>query len=965
MARGFKPQTISSDSALGSAVIQRSLRFNDGDSAHLNRTPSSAGNRKTWTLSVWVKRTTIDANQRIFTAYDGSNVNAECNIQFQSDGKIQINNNNTSDNTDTNLKTDRLFRDPSAWYHIVIGTDMTQGTSSNRVNLYINGTQETSFSTESYGTQNVDWWFNNNSLQTIGRRHNTTERPFDGYMAEFNFIDGSQLDPSYFGFTDPQTGIWMPKRFDKSSIPNKKGRTFSSTWTASGNGFGGSNPITNAFDGDLSTSANNDGGGQILTWNTSTYNLRGELRIYCRSSSGVYDIYVNGNSGNTTKVGDTPSSNGWVDCGTFDHIKEIQFAGTTYNTDTGLGSAGVHILAIMVDGTLLRDDMDEFGTNGFYLDFSDNSSTSTLGIDKSPNGNDYTPNNFSVSSGEGNDSVEDTPTNNWATLNSLDPISNVTFSEGNLKCVRSNAGFIASSNFVVTSGKWYMEMKYVSGTSNHQMSVGFTNPDRSYQRLVRGGDGELTPNTGNVSVTFADPDVLMLALDVDNGKWYIGKNGSYMLSGDPANGTGFVHSGLSSSDGFIFMVVNNTSTGGQTISANFGQQGFSYTPPTGFKAFNSQNLPPNVPSIVRPKRHFDTILYTGNASTQKITGLDFKPDMIWFKSRTSTSTHGIADSVRGRSKLFYPDTTQAEETSSTTRDLVSFDDGGFTVGNPERLSSTNGSGLSIVAWCWEGGGSSNTFNVDGIGYATANAAGITDGNVAITGASVNRKNGFSVVTYTGSTASGALTVGHGLNKKPAWVLIKRRDDTGDWIIGHQALATNAFANSKFLKFETNSVFTNSLVWGAEPTTTVTQIVTDGSAGAANLTSSGTYVMYSWAEIPGYSKFGSYDGSGSSDGRDVNIGFKPAWLLVKRIDDSKSWFLWDNKRDPFNLAVNDIYPNQEYAENHFANNEVDLLSNGFKLRNSNSTINADGGQYIYMAFAEQPGTTPFTTFPNAR
>ena len=126
-----------------------------------------------------------------------------------------------------------------------------------------------------------------------------------------------------------------------------------------------------------------------------------------------------------------------------------------------------------------------------------------------------------------------------------------------------------------------------------------------------------------------------------------------------------------------------------------------------------------------------------------------------------------------------------------------------------------------------------------------------------------------------------------------------------------------------------------------------------------------YVAYCWAEIPGYSKFGSFVGNGSSDGRFVYIGFRPAWLLIKRTDDSKSWFLWDIKRDPINLAANDIYPNQSHAENNFANNEVDLLSNGFKLRNSNSTINASGGQYIYMAFAEQPGTTPFDTFPNAR
>ena len=344
-----------------------------------------------------------------------------------------------------------------------------------------------------------------------------------------------------------------------------------------------------------------------------------------------------------------------------------------------------------------------YGTNGFYLNFSDNSGTTatTLGKDSSGNGNNFTPYNFSVSAGSGNDSVEDTPTNNWATLNPLNPNSNVTFSEGNLKVVKSSAGFIASSNFVVTSGKWYMEVKYVSGTSNHQMSVGFGNPDRSYQRLVRGGDGELTPNTGTVAVTFADPDIIMLALDIDNGKWYIGKNGSYMLSGDPVNGTGFVHSGLSSSEGFMFIAINATSSGGQTIAANFGQQGFTYTPPTDYKALNSANLPD--PTILLPNKHFDTTLYTGNNSSQEISTLNFQPDWLWFKNRGGTSWHALFDSVRGRAVGLASNSDNSEYTSSASNDLVSFDDDGFTLGSNQNWGSVNGSGNSIVTWAWNGG----------------------------------------------------------------------------------------------------------------------------------------------------------------------------------------------------------------------------------------------------------------------
>ena len=433
------------------------------------------------------------------------------------------------------------------------------------------------------------------------------------------------------------------------------------------------------------------------------------------TASNRVKMYVNGNQITDFATASYPSQN-------------FEFGFNDQNADTEINGVKGYIAEFHeIDGTTLtpssfaetnavtgqwnpKEYTGSYGTNGFYLNFSDNSGTTatTLGKDSSGNGNNFTPNNFSVSAGEGNDSVEDTPTNNWATLNPLEPNSNVTFSEGNLKVVRSNAGFIASSNFVVTSGKWYMEMKYVSGTSNHQLNVGFTNPDRSYSRFVRGGDGELTPNTGNVSVTFADPDILMLALDVDNGKWYIGKNGSYMLSGDPVNGTGFVQSGLSSSDGFMFVASNATSAGGQTISANFGQQGFSYTPPTDFKAFNSANLPD--PTILLPNKHFDTVIYSGDGnSTRSITGVQFQPDWLWLKIRSASYNHKLYDAVRGAGSLkaLCSSTTGAEGSdldNSTYGFVNSFDANGFSVTKGSSSTSfTNGGSATYVAWNWNAG----------------------------------------------------------------------------------------------------------------------------------------------------------------------------------------------------------------------------------------------------------------------
>ena len=795
----FASNIITSDSALGSAKIQKSLRCNDNDSSYFLRTPSSASNRKTWTFSAWVKRSNITTGTypTLFSSNNSNNYGANGTyLWFYTTDELGL----SIGSGTYYLKTTAKFRDPVSWLHVVGYVDTTQGTASDRVKLYVNGEEQTDFINATYPTQDYNTQINNTTQHTVGaRRYSSIDTYFNGYLAETNFIDGYAYDPSYFGFTDPQTGIWMPKRYE-----------------------------------------------------------------------GTY------------------------------------------------------------------------GTNGFYLDFSDNSSTTALGIDKSPNGNDFTVNNFSVTAGEGNDSVLDTPTKNWATLNPLEPTSNVTFSEGNLKAVKSNAGFIASSNFVVTSGKWYMEMKYVSGTSNHMISVGFGNPDRSYQRLVRGGDGELTPNTGNVAVTFADPDVLMLALDVDNGKWYIGKNGSYMLSGDPVNGTGFVHSGLSSSEGFKFIVINNTSTGGQTISANFGQQGFTYTPPTGFKAFNSSNIQPDptINTILRPQRHFETLLYTGNGTTgQSITGLEFKPDFVWIKSRSFANNHHLFDILRGTDKILRSSSNEAE--STVTDVMSSFNNGGFTVKEGGGNNATNDDGSTFVAWCWKAGGA-----------GVSNAEGDITSSV-----SVNEEAGFSIVSYTGNGSNGQ-TVGHGLGKKPAWIILKNRDASQNWRVWHEELASDG--SKRLLLDAMNASEDAGFLNDTAPTST---IFTLGNADDAWNSNGDKFIAYCWAEIPGYSKFGSYTGNGSTDGTYVHLGFKPAFIITKRTDSTGSWFIFDNKRNGYN----EIEP---YVMSNSSNGDAtdlgwDILSNGFKNRNSYSATNGSGGTFVYMAFAAQPGATPFDTFANSR
>ena len=214
----FASNIITSDSALGSAKIQKSLRFNDDDSSYLLRTPSSNGNRQTWTFSAWVKRSNITTGTypTIFSTNSSSNYSTNGTyVWFYNTDELGL----SIGSGTYKLKTTAKFRDPINWYHVVAYVDTTQGTASDRAKLYVNGEEQTDFADADYPTQNYSTRVNDQTQHTVGaRRHNSIDNYFDGYIAEVNFIDGQALDASYFGFTDPQTGIWMPKKFTQNKI---------------------------------------------------------------------------------------------------------------------------------------------------------------------------------------------------------------------------------------------------------------------------------------------------------------------------------------------------------------------------------------------------------------------------------------------------------------------------------------------------------------------------------------------------------------------------------------------------------------------------------------------------------------------------------------------------------------------------------------------------------------------------
>ena len=329
-------------------------------------------------------------------------------------------------------------------------------------------------------------------------------------------------------------------------------------------------------------------------------------------------------------------------------------------------------------------------------------------------------------------------------------------------------------------------------------------------------------------------------------------------------------------------------------------------------------------NINKPNEYFNTVLYTGNGATDHaITGVGFQPDFTWIKRRSGAAEHKVNDVVRGAGLELATDTTGAELDRTY---FLSFDTDGFTVNG--TVSNYNGNGDTYASWNWLSGGT---------------ASSNTDGALAST-VSANQTSGFSIVKVTG-TSNGATTIGHGLGVAPKMIIKKTTSTTTNWPVYHASVGASQVA-----ELNLTSAFSGSSQWGSTaPTTTV----------FTNYTNIGyTEIFYCFADVKGFSKFGSYTGNGSADGTFVYTGFKPAFVIFKSSSlGTTNWQLLDNKRNTFNPQNNHLRPNSSVAE--FTNYPVDFLSNGFKFRNTDSDNNQSGETYIYMAFAEQPFVTSTT------
>ena len=792
----------------GGYQISRSVRLRSSATAYFSRTPGSAGNQQRFTLSAWVKLGTISTNRSIINCWSG---NQYFDVRFDSGNSFYVLAADSGGSLITNISTSAVYRDPSAWYHVMVSVDTTQATANNRVILYINGAQpNTTYTTTP--TQNYSYILNSTNLTTIGKRAIDSTQLFDGYLTEINFVDGSALTPSSFGQTDTITGSWVAKKY------------------------------------------------------TGTY-----------------------------------------------------------------------------------------GTNGFYLNFSDNSAatSTTIGKDYSGNGNNWTPNNISVTAGATYDSMLDVPTlyadggngrGNYCAWNYV-ANTGATITDGNLKLTRADAlgwrgptGTIASS-----TGKWYAEFT-IGGVS--EISIGVV---KAYSSQFFGNNnqivGQQTSNEAwgyaydgykwnqstqtNVTTTYTTNDVVMVAFDADAGKVWFGVNGTWIGSGSPSTGANAAYSNLSIGEQYTFCsTLNGTAS---IVNANFGQRPFAYTPPTGFKALNTTNL--SDPTVKDGGDYFNTVLWTGNDATRTITGYGFQPDFIWTKGRNVAAGHRLSDAVRGASggtMLNLNTASTAGENTDTA--ITGFASDGFTMNGTNH---PNVSPYTYVGWGWKANGT-----------GVSNTAGTITSTV-----SANTTSGFSIVTYTGTGANA--TVGHGLGVAPSMIIVKRRNSTGSWDVYHASVGNTM---ALFLN-QTASQNTDIGYWNnTSPTSTVFTV----GIGTEVNQSTGTYVAYCFAAISGYSAFGSYTGNGSADGPFVYCGFRPKYVLIKQSSTSGTdWIVYDSTRNPYNLTNLLLSPNSSAAETTSAgSNTLDLLSNGFKLRPASTGSN--GGTMIYAAFAENP-----LKFSNAR
>ena len=894
------PLFLSAAAAAPAAAYQidRSLRFNSADSAYLNRTPSSAGNRKTWTYSTWIKRSNLTAGDYVHVF--GHYVSDYTLLVFKTgDDRLQF---WTNSGAAPVLETSAVLRDPSAWYHIVLAVDTTQSTASDRAHIYINGV-EAAYDVDqrsSQLTQNLDTFINSTNVHEIGGNPSfTTTRYFNGYLAENYLIDGQQLAPTDFGEYDSDNN-WNPKAYSGSYGTNGFHLDFSDNSSASalGTDAAGSNDWT----------VNNisvAGPGVTTTGNISLGSSN--RSFYFKGQSGHSLTVASGNF-----VWDSSDGNTWTyrgQSGTTVTLTStyVEISGTTSVSFTNASSDTVVYWSLPL-GTGLPNGSGT--TDTFNIEAYGEEAIDSL-ID--------TPTNYTATSGNNG--------GNYCTLNSVETGDFATLSNGNLDQTGGASDYSGKrGTFSMTTGKWYWEVT-INGTSGvapgpgiQATSVPNYESPVSTRRTYYNSGQKFNGSLSSYGSSFATGDIIGVAFDADAGSLTFYKNGT-------SQGVAF----SSLSDGPYSPLTADYN--GSSTSHNFGQRPFAYTPPTGYLSLCTENL--SDPTIADGSTAMDVVTYSGDGTNGRdITGLGFSPDLVWIKARNQTDGHNLFDIVRGTTKVIKTNNSNAELTESNS--LTAFNSDGFTVGSNASNAQVNASGFTYVGWTWDGGSSTSS-----------NSDGSITSNVR-----ANASAGFSIVSYTGNGTAGA-TIGHGLNAAPEFILTKNRDTTDFGLVYHGYVDATAPEDKYLRLFGSGSaqVADNAAAWN--DTAPTNSVFTVGSAHAVN-ESSMNIIAYCWTSVEGFSKFGSFTGNSNNNGPFVYTGFRPRCVVIKNATAVINWYLWDTERSSYNVSNTVLFPSLANAEESNAVYAIDILSNGFKVRTND--FQSSSQTLVYGAWAEYPFKT---------
>ena len=933
--------------AAGVYDIPRSLRFNSADASSLTRTPSSAGNRRTFTISTWLKTSEHPSNYFISNAASGAT--SAFSVLHQAGNFLVLD----SSITGLQLETAAKYRDPSAWYHLVVVVDTTQATASDRVKIYVNGELAT-LSTAIYPNQNAETTYNDARIHYIGGYYSSSVS-FNGYLAETHSIDGQALAASDFGEYDSNS-VWQPK----------------------------------------------------------------------------------------------------------------EYAGT-------------------------------YGTNGFYLDYADNSSVSALGTDTSGNNNNFTVNNISVTPGLDNDSLRDSPVNgdpaddtgvggeissNYAVLSSVhnSGISDIRLSEGGLEFFSYTGSYEGVVATIAMTRKTYWETKvpdaltyFVPGiiridtipVATARLGISATEYPNSAtiwpdaQAVYYNGSSVYS--TGAI---WSPGDVIGHAYDPATGNYYGWRNGTALNSGNAV-------ATLDTSYTYAPAIVTAQSSLTYASTINFGQRAFDYgnagtnRADASYKCLCTSNIVD--PTIEDGSTAMNAALWTGNATARDI-DVGHSTGLAWIKFRSGSFGSGsnyLYDSNRGANKSVNSDSAVVE-VSSYTNQVTAFNSNGFSLG-VDTGGAVNYTNQNYVGWSWAGGssntaiaaGSSNSsiynqdqewsgypktgtqppgaewteafngnlvngvfpntnvtttltidvadrpawsssirvYGVDYGGTPTINGTNVSsafsgtlgwfdltsllgssgtlasfslqnpggnyakinaveldgrlliDTSVSVTNVpsiastvSANPSAGFSIVTYTGNATSGT-TIGHGLNAEPEFIICKNRDTAVDWVVYHKALGA-----TKAAILNTDAAPLTTTNWAnTAPTSSVFSVGGNSNENG----SSSDQLAYCFSPVEGYSSFGSFIGNLNADGPFAYCGFQPKWVLIRA--NTANWYIFDTSRG-YNGGITFLFADTNNSEQAYTvNQSIEIYSNGFKIRGNSSGIN-NTSTVFFAAFAEHPFKT---------